>query len=155
MRENVLPHIEAGPTLYTDEFGVQWTTAGFTHQIVNHAEQYVRDNVHTNTLENFWSLLNAPLVALCFGRAVSFVPVRRRTGFRFNFRTMTDEERLTEAMQTDRRTPIDLRRTEGQDRTSAWLGRFQIKETSTRSVEGCTLKLQSAGANQHATPYKV
>ena len=25
--------------------------------IVNHAEAYVRGNVHTNGLENFWSLL--------------------------------------------------------------------------------------------------
>jgi hypothetical protein len=30
--------------------------AQFVHEAINHAEQYVRDNVHTNGLENFWSL---------------------------------------------------------------------------------------------------
>ena len=28
----------------------------FVHEFVNHAEQYVRGRVHTNGLENFWSL---------------------------------------------------------------------------------------------------
>lgn len=29
----------------------------FLHEVVDHAQQYVRGNVHTNGLENFWSLL--------------------------------------------------------------------------------------------------
>ncbi len=29
----------------------------FEHQIVNHLETYVNGNVHTNGIENFWSLL--------------------------------------------------------------------------------------------------
>jgi hypothetical protein len=31
------------------------------HEIVNHAETYVRGRVHTNGLENFWSLLKRNL----------------------------------------------------------------------------------------------
>ena len=29
----------------------------FVHKVVDHAETYVKDGVHTNGLENFWSLL--------------------------------------------------------------------------------------------------
>ena len=30
---------------------------GYTHQVINHLESYVDGNVHTNGIENFWSLL--------------------------------------------------------------------------------------------------
>jgi hypothetical protein len=33
----------------------------YQHQVVNHAEEYVRGKVHTNGLENFWSLLKRGL----------------------------------------------------------------------------------------------
>ena len=33
----------------------------YTHEFVNHAEAYVRGNVHTNGIENFWSLLKRGL----------------------------------------------------------------------------------------------
>jgi hypothetical protein len=29
----------------------------YTHQVIDHAESYVRGKVHTNGLENFWSLV--------------------------------------------------------------------------------------------------
>jgi hypothetical protein len=31
----------------------------FAHQVVDHAEKYVDGQVHTNGLENFWSLVKA------------------------------------------------------------------------------------------------
>ena len=33
----------------------------FEHQIINHANAYVHGNVHTNGIENFWSLLKRGL----------------------------------------------------------------------------------------------
>jgi hypothetical protein len=30
----------------------------YEHQVVNHLERYVDGSVHTNGVENFWSLLN-------------------------------------------------------------------------------------------------
>ena len=44
--------------LMTDEYHV-YNTIGqqMKHQIVNHQEQYVDGDVHTNTIEGFWSLL--------------------------------------------------------------------------------------------------
>ena len=29
------------------------------HEIINHVEGYVREHIHTNGIENFWSLLEA------------------------------------------------------------------------------------------------
>ena len=33
----------------------------YTHNVVNHLERYVQGNVHTNGIENFWSLLKRSL----------------------------------------------------------------------------------------------
>lgn len=54
MKEN----IEAGANLHTDEWQAGfWRDDEFTHEMVNHLEGYVNGNVHTNGIENFWSLL--------------------------------------------------------------------------------------------------
>jgi hypothetical protein len=41
--------------------GLFAAASSLTHEVVNHAEEYVRDRVHTNGLENFWSLLKRGL----------------------------------------------------------------------------------------------
>jgi hypothetical protein len=61
MQENIRPHVEPGSQIYSDEGGINWMMDGFTHETVNHAEAYVQGNVHTNGLENFWSLLKRGL----------------------------------------------------------------------------------------------
>ena len=33
----------------------------YDHAVINHAVEYVNGNVHTNTIENFWSLLKRGL----------------------------------------------------------------------------------------------
>jgi transposase-like protein len=51
-------HVKAGAALYTDEMlGYRGMDADFAHQVINHAVQYVDGRIHTNGLENFWSLL--------------------------------------------------------------------------------------------------
>jgi len=51
-------HVMAGAALYTDEMlGYRGLESDYAHQVVNHAVQYVDGRVHTNGLENFWSLL--------------------------------------------------------------------------------------------------
>src|SRR5258708_5807865 len=61
MQENVRPHVEPGSQIFSDEMGSHWKMDGFTHEMVNHLETYVDGNVHTNGLENFWSLLKRPI----------------------------------------------------------------------------------------------
>ena len=56
VREHVMPHA----TVFTDEHRAYDTLAksGYSHHRVNHsAKVYVRGNVHTNTIEGFWSRL--------------------------------------------------------------------------------------------------
>jgi len=50
-------NVEAGSDLYTDSHPSYWGLNEFAHQSIDHAECYVRGKVHTNGLENFWSLL--------------------------------------------------------------------------------------------------
>ena len=55
--------IEQGSNVYTDEYRpYRALSKGFNHSLVNHsAEQYVDGTVHTNNIENFWSLLKRGL----------------------------------------------------------------------------------------------
>lgn len=54
----VAAHVEHGSQIHSDEHGHSWRMDDkYVHNIVSHLETYVQGNVHTNTLENFWSLL--------------------------------------------------------------------------------------------------
>jgi len=54
IRENVAE----GSTVMSDEWASNYRMdEDFEHQVINHLERYVDGNVHTNTMENFWSLL--------------------------------------------------------------------------------------------------
>lgn len=58
----VLRSIQNGTNVYTDQApGYQRLKMQYVHEIVNHVETYVRGRVHTNGLENFWSLLKRGL----------------------------------------------------------------------------------------------
>jgi hypothetical protein len=95
-------NVEAGSNVFTDElnayFGLQ---AEYAHEVINHAEAYVRGNVHTNGLENFWALLKRGLS----GTYVAVEPFHLfryvdEQAFRYNNRgPMTDADRFTFAMR--------------------------------------------------------
>lgn len=55
--------VEKGATIYTDEYGAYKALENnYTHGIVKHsAGEYVSGKVHTNNIENFWSLLKRGL----------------------------------------------------------------------------------------------
>ena len=58
IQAEVKKHVEAGSALYSDALKSYDGLAGeFAHKVVDHAVQYVDGRVHTNGLENFWSLL--------------------------------------------------------------------------------------------------
>lgn len=66
----------------------------FTHNVINHAETYVRGHVHINGLENFWSLLKRTIK----GTYVSVEPFHLfryldEQTFRFNERKHEDGDR--------------------------------------------------------------
>ena len=50
-------HVEAGAALYSDDLRSYDGLAGkYAHQVIDHAVKYVDGRVHTNGLENYWSL---------------------------------------------------------------------------------------------------
>ncbi len=58
----VKAHVEPGANLHTDDFYGYWGLyKDYVHQIVDHAETYVNGQVHTNGIENFWSLVKRGL----------------------------------------------------------------------------------------------
>ncbi len=62
LRENVAGDVEA---IYTDEWTAYYGLADsdIRHETVNHsAKEYVRGDVHTNSLENVWSLLQRSII---------------------------------------------------------------------------------------------
>jgi transposase-like protein len=58
LHAEVKRHVEAGSALYTDALmSYNGLGSDYAHRVVDHAVEYVNGRVHTNGLENFWSLL--------------------------------------------------------------------------------------------------
>ena len=58
LQAEVRASVEPGSNLYTDALAsYDGLSAEYVHEVIDHAESYVRGKVHTNGLENFWSLL--------------------------------------------------------------------------------------------------
>jgi len=94
VRDNVLP----GGNVYTDALpSYDGLSEDYVHQVIDHAEKYVDGQVHTNGLENFWSLLKRALK----GTYVSVEPFHLfryldEQAFRFNNRKdMNDADRFS------------------------------------------------------------
>jgi transposase-like protein len=62
LQAHILKNVKYGSKVYTDAAvpydRLNWR---YVHEVVNHANEYVRGRVHTNGLENFWSLLKRSL----------------------------------------------------------------------------------------------
>jgi transposase-like protein len=62
MQKEVRNHVLAGTAIYTDALASYTGLDGeFVHKTIDHAEMYVDGQIHTNGLENFWSLLKRGL----------------------------------------------------------------------------------------------
>ncbi len=58
LQATVREHVQPGSNLYTDALASYVGLApDYLHEFIDHARCYVRGRVHTNGLENFWSLL--------------------------------------------------------------------------------------------------
>jgi transposase-like protein len=97
----VREHVEAGAALYTDALkSYVGLDKQYEHEVIDHAVQYVRGKVHTNTIENFWSLVKRAL----HGTYVSVEPYHLyryldEQMFRFNNRKdVSDSQRFAIAM---------------------------------------------------------
>src|SRR5688572_10720855 len=97
LEQIVTENVETGAALYTDALRSydRMAARGYIHQVIDHAEAYVDGQVHTNGLENFWSLLKRALK----GTYVSVEPFHLfryldEQAFRFNRRKLTDAARF-------------------------------------------------------------
>ena len=96
LQPEVKKHVEAGSALYTDALlSYDGLESDYAHQVIDHAVAYVDGKVHTNGLENFWSLLKRGLN----GTYVSVEPFHLfryldEQAYRFNHRKLTDSERF-------------------------------------------------------------
>lgn len=102
VKGNIHRNVSQGAAVYTDE---GTATSGleehFRHEIVTHsAGEFVRGRVHTNSAENFFSLLKRALK----GTYVAVAPWHLKRycheqGFRFNFRQLGDAGRFLNALR--------------------------------------------------------
>jgi len=97
VRTNVIENVEKGATVYSDSLRSyrNLPVDGYVHEFIDHTEKYVEGQIHTNGMENFWSLLKRALK----GTYVSVEPFHLQAycdeqAFRYNNRKMTDAERF-------------------------------------------------------------
>lgn len=101
LQKLVNDNVKPGSSLYSDALksyeGLEET---FEHQVIDHAVEYVRENVHTNGMENFWSLLKRGI----HGTYVSVEPFHLfryvdEQAFRFNNRNKSEDEKMTDSQR--------------------------------------------------------
>jgi transposase-like protein len=62
LQAQILKEVKHGSKLYTDDATAYANVAHkYVHEVVSHVDEYVRGQVHTNGIENFWSLLKRTL----------------------------------------------------------------------------------------------
>ncbi len=96
LQDVVRQHVTKGAELHTDAFkSYAGLASEYVHNVIDHAVSYVKGHVHTNGLENFWSLLKRGIR----GTYVSVEPFHLfryldEQAFRFNERKNTDSGRF-------------------------------------------------------------
>jgi transposase-like protein len=98
LHAEVRAHVEPGTELHTDALASYEGMAEYAHKVIDHAEAYVDGTVHTNGMENFWSLLKRSIK----GTYVSVEPYHLfryldEQSFRFNERKDNDLGRFLKA----------------------------------------------------------
>ncbi len=99
-RNGIRENVKLGSELYTDALkSYEGLDLEYVHQVIDHAEKYVEGKIHTNGLENFWSLLKR-----CFnGTYVHAEPYHLfryldEQAFRSNERQGQDDDRFKKAL---------------------------------------------------------
>ncbi len=100
LHKEVREHVVVGSALFTDALKSYEGLNDFQHEVIDHAIAYVEGEVHTNGMENFWSLLKRGIN----GTYVSVEPFHLfryldECAYRFNNRRLTDGERFDVAVR--------------------------------------------------------
>ena len=100
LQREVKEGVLKGSEIYTDELrSYSGLEQDYIHNVINHAECYAKGHVHTNGLENFWSLLKRGIK----GTYVSVEPFHLfryldEQSFRFNERKDNDAGRFVKVV---------------------------------------------------------
>lgn len=104
-KQSLIPHIQTrvvkGSAIYTDSLPSYRSLEGeYLHDFIDHAVEYAVGHVHTNGIENFWSLLKRTLS----GTYVRVLPVHLfryldEQATRFNERSDDDKGRFLATLQ--------------------------------------------------------
>ena len=102
VRSEIHKNVAPGAALYSDAhpYYHKLGDEGYMHEVVDHAAEYVRGSVHTNGLENFWSLVKRAI----HGTYVSIEPFHifrylDEQSFRFNNRMANDGQRFVRLLK--------------------------------------------------------
>ena len=96
VQNEVRASVAPGSKVYTDTLkSYDGLEAEYVHEVIDHAEGYVRERVHTNGLENFWSLFKR----MIYGTNHSVEPEHLdrhldEATYRFNTRETSDTTRF-------------------------------------------------------------
>lgn len=100
LHKQISENVEVGSEIHTDALrSYDDLDSEYAHRVIDHAEAYVDGNVHTNRLENFWSLLKRAIR----GTYVSVEPFHLyryldEQSFRYNERKDTDAQRFQKVL---------------------------------------------------------
>lgn len=83
--------------LYTDGHSAyRKMGASLPHESIDHDTEYVRGDVHTQRIENYWSILKRGLIRVFHHVDAEYLPsYLQEFEYRFNRRKITDAERFS------------------------------------------------------------
>lgn len=102
LQDEVRKGVEIGSEVITDALAsYTGLRRDYAHKVIDHAEAYVKGNIHTNGIENFWSLLKRTVK----GTYVSVEPFHLfryldEQSFRFNNRKENNARRFADVLRT-------------------------------------------------------
>jgi transposase-like protein len=99
LHAEIRKHVESGSELNTDALQSYEGLKEYEHKVIDHAEKYVDGTIHTNGMENFWSLLKRAIK----GTYVSIEPFHLfryldEQTFRYNERKDNDSGRFQKVL---------------------------------------------------------
>lgn len=147
VQKEVRRRVRPGAEVVSDDLrSYQGLDAHYTHRVVNHAETYVDGLVHTNGLENFWSLLKRGLG----GTYISVQPFHLfryldEQAYRYNNREGCDANRFVAALSqtADRRVTWKQLNREGTSQRTRFPADTVPAQTPTRASYSSILRVEA------------
>jgi len=121
LQDKVREHVTRGSEVYTDALAAYTgLDAEYIHNVIDHAEAYAIGKVHTNGIENFWSLLKRGLK----GTYVAVEPFHLfryldEQAFRYNNRKTDDGNRFVRALSRVEGKRVTYKKLTGKEETAA------------------------------------